>query len=266
MILSETEYAVPSGTHRSRARCSSTRTSRARCRASCCARFAQFKSFGAVYAMLHGGRVAHADRARQDGGAAYAGALLITSTLLRRPGAAAQGNHPAGRDPRPMNTPQFWGARCCRAAASASTAISCSRPQPLWRRLASNIGGPTAERARRLRQSHRRQCRRAHWRQEDQVRQGADAVRARQRAGRQHLVSAAGLGTAGPRPAAVARRPQGQPEPSRTSSGASPRTTASNSGGLLLMHLTQLRPATAGISSRSAAFRTRSGAPLSSLL
>lgn len=75
--------------------------------------FAQFKSFGAVIATVNAQRVAmliqNPERAMQARGAAYAGALLISTTLF---GAlAAQLKQIAGgRDPRDMSTGAFWGA------------------------------------------------------------------------------------------------------------------------------------------------------------
>jgi hypothetical protein len=109
MIQSETEFAIPSGSHRSKIMLIDenrpgtfwgevTRS------------FAQFKSFGTVFLVLHGrrihGMIAGGEKAK---GAAYAGSLLISTTLLG--GMALQMKQVAnGRDPQDMADAGFWGA------------------------------------------------------------------------------------------------------------------------------------------------------------
>lgn len=115
MILQETEYATPSGSVRAKTMIAGEGrpgTLHGEVQRS----FAQFKSFGAVYAMTHGMRVAtmiaSSDRGVRAEGAAYAGALLLTTTLF---GALALElkQIAAGRDPRAAfgeDWKAFWGA------------------------------------------------------------------------------------------------------------------------------------------------------------
>ena len=108
MILRETRFAVPEGTVRSSAMMTTGRPGTFV--GELTRNFWQFKSFGVAVVMLHGGRVAREVGAgRGAKGAAYAGSLLITGTLL---GALAlQLKELAnGRDPRDMASEGFWGA------------------------------------------------------------------------------------------------------------------------------------------------------------
>lgn len=108
MILRETRYAVPEGTVRAQALLTTGRAGTLMGEAS--RNFAQFKSFSVAVMLLHGGQVmrelAAGNKVR---GAAYAGGLLITSTLL---GALALQlkEIAGGRDPRDMASWGFWGA------------------------------------------------------------------------------------------------------------------------------------------------------------
>ncbi len=124
MIEGETEFAVPSGSVRSRVMLVSDNqpgTLWGEVRRS----FAMFKSFGAVFAVLNGARIwadimngpgntlterlMRGDRRLQARGVGYATALLATSTLLG--GLAIQLKQiSAGRDPRDMTTREFWGS------------------------------------------------------------------------------------------------------------------------------------------------------------
>jgi hypothetical protein len=121
MVQAETEFAVPTGGHR--ARMLLMGQSRPGTLSGEIARsFAQFKSFGVAFMFLHGARVARmiaADRASgQLGarGAGYAGALLLSTTLF---GAAALQlkQIAAGRDPRDMASPEFWGGAMLQGGA-----------------------------------------------------------------------------------------------------------------------------------------------------
>lgn len=109
MIIQETEYATPSGSVRARTAIvgeGRPGTLHGEVQRS----FAQFKSFGAVYAMTHGLRVAMmVNSGMRAKGAGYAGALLLTTTLF---GALALQlkQIAAGRDPREMDSAEFWGA------------------------------------------------------------------------------------------------------------------------------------------------------------
>lgn len=112
MIQAETEYAVPSGSHRSRTALRGegrpgTFWGELQLSAT------QFKSFGAVYAFLFGKRI-HAlmtsgERRQMAAGAAYAAGLLATGTLFGALGLQLK-SIASGRDFRPMNSPDFWAA------------------------------------------------------------------------------------------------------------------------------------------------------------
>ncbi|MEO4045241.1 hypothetical protein AAFN47_26920 [Hoeflea sp. CAU 1731] len=109
MIQAETEYAIPSTSHRSRtAMIDQNRPGTFI--GEVVRSFAQFKSFGAVMILLHGRRMFHLVTARETRplGAAYAGGLLIATAVF---GALALQikQVAAGRDPRDMTTKDFWG-------------------------------------------------------------------------------------------------------------------------------------------------------------
>jgi hypothetical protein len=109
MVLQETEYATPGGSVRSKTFLVSSQpgTLHGEVQRS----FAQFKSFGAVFAMMHGQRIAAmlGTPGLRPKGAAYAGALFVTTTMF---GALALQlkQIAAGRDPRDMSNKEFWGA------------------------------------------------------------------------------------------------------------------------------------------------------------
>jgi hypothetical protein len=109
MVQTETEYAVPNGSHRSRTTLLD-QNQPGTFIGEVLRSFAQFKSFGAVFVLLHGqrihGMISGGERAA---GAAYAGSLLLSTTVF---GAAALQlkQIAAGRDPRDVTTADFWGA------------------------------------------------------------------------------------------------------------------------------------------------------------
>lgn len=110
MILQETEYAVPSGSHRSRTALLSDQQP-GTLWGEALRSFAQFKAFGSVVLMTHGARVHQMLAARETrmAGAAYAGSLLFTTALLG--GLAMQMKQIAGgRDPQAMDNGSFWMA------------------------------------------------------------------------------------------------------------------------------------------------------------
>jgi polyhydroxyalkanoate synthesis regulator phasin len=112
MVQSETEFAIPSGSHRSKVFLMDENRP-GTFLGEVLRSFAQFKSFGVVFLMLHGRRV-HGMIAGGDPlkGAAYAGSLLISTTLFGAMAAQlkqmAQGRDPQNMDP--MNNSAFWGA------------------------------------------------------------------------------------------------------------------------------------------------------------
>ncbi|MBX3580065.1 MAG: hypothetical protein KF723_22915, partial [Rhizobiaceae bacterium] len=110
MVLMETEYAVPSGSHRTR---SFMRfgTRSGTWGGELIRSAGQFKGFGAAVLFLHGARVHRMIAQRQTfmAGVAYAGSLLFTTTLISA--LAMQLKQTVnGRDPRPMDNAAFWGA------------------------------------------------------------------------------------------------------------------------------------------------------------
>lgn len=119
MILRETRYAVPEASVRSQSLVTTTRPGSIAGELS--RSFAQFKSFGIAVVMLNQSRIASEIGAgRKAAGAYYAGALLLTGTVL---GAIAMGlkDIAAGRDPRKWTDektyldPNMWGAAILQA-------------------------------------------------------------------------------------------------------------------------------------------------------
>ena len=109
MIQAETEYAIPSGSHRSKVMLMDENRPGTFV-GEVLRSFAQFKSFGTVFLVLHGRRV-HGLLQGQGkmAAASYAASLLISTTLLG--GVAMQLKQLAqGRDPQDMADAGFWGA------------------------------------------------------------------------------------------------------------------------------------------------------------
>jgi hypothetical protein len=114
-VLAETDHAVPSGSLRASTLSggeSRSGTLYAELRGS----FAEFKSFAAAYAMSHGLRIAvmiaSSDRGVRARGGAYAGALLVTSTVSGALALALK-EIAAGRDPQAHfggDWKAFWAA------------------------------------------------------------------------------------------------------------------------------------------------------------
>jgi hypothetical protein len=109
MIMGETEYAVPSGNHRSRSlTLGGTRPGTVP--GELMRTFAQFKSFGVVFAMLHGSRIMEQVwRRDMKTLAGYAGGMAISMAFFGALSLQLK-EMKEGRDPRPMNTPEFWTA------------------------------------------------------------------------------------------------------------------------------------------------------------
>lgn len=109
MIQTETDFAVPDSSHRSRT-LALNENQPGTVAGEALRSFFQFKSFGAVFVLLHGMRMA---RMVQGGdlrqAAGYAGGLLLSTTLF---GAASLQlkSIAAGRDPRDVNDMAFWTA------------------------------------------------------------------------------------------------------------------------------------------------------------
>lgn len=118
MILRETRYAVPEGTVASRTIMTGAGAP-GTVVGEMARSFGQFKGFGVAVLMLHAGRIAREIIAAEGGAkarpAAYAGALIITSTLLGAMSMALK-DVKDGRDPRKWLDedtwldPKHWGA------------------------------------------------------------------------------------------------------------------------------------------------------------
>lgn len=147
MVQAETEFAVPDTTHRSRTVLigeSRPGTVTGEVLRS----FAQFKSFAAVYAMLHGGRIARMLMAGEKGSAAkYAVSLLLASMGY---GALSVQLHQiaALRDPRPLDSPEFWGAAMLQGGGLGIYGdFLFSDLNRYGRGLPETLAGPVAQRA-----------------------------------------------------------------------------------------------------------------------
>lgn len=146
MILSETEFAVPSGSHR--ARVALLDENRPGTLVGEVLRsFAQFKSFGTVFMLLHGGRVHNMIASGQHAaGAAYAGSLLLSTTIF---GAAAyqMKQIAAGRDPLDVTEPAFWGAAMLQGGGLGIYGdFLFSNVNRYGNGFASTLAGPTIDR------------------------------------------------------------------------------------------------------------------------
>lgn len=153
MIQAETEYAVPNGSHRSRT-VLLDQNRPGTLTGEIVRSFAQFKSFGAVFAILHGGRVAAelaADKAAGrnrivGNGAKYAGALLLSTTLFGAISLQLK-SLVAGRDPRDATDPLFWGAALLQGGGLGIYGdFMFSNINRYGGGLGATIGGPMAQR------------------------------------------------------------------------------------------------------------------------
>lgn len=147
MILNETEYAVPSGRHRSRT-IMLDQNQPGTLPGELVRSMAQFKSFGAVYAMLHGARMMQllATPENRRTGIAYGSALVASSLIFG--GLSIQLKQiAAGRDPRRMDDPAFWGAAALQGGGLGIYGdFFFSDLNRYGGGLASTLAGPVAER------------------------------------------------------------------------------------------------------------------------
>ncbi len=146
MVQTMTEYAVPSGGHRSRT-ILVDQNQPGTVMGEIARSFSQFKSFGAAYAMLHGHQI-HKRVAGKDyrGAAAYAGGLLLASTIF---GALSMQlkNVAAGKDPQPMTSKEFWAAALMQGGGFGLYGdFLFSDVNRFGGGLGMSIGGPLAER------------------------------------------------------------------------------------------------------------------------
>lgn len=147
MIQSETEFAVPSGAHRSRTALLD-QNQPGTLIGELLRSFAQFKSFGAVFVFLHGARMHGMVAGKEYGSAAaYAGSLLLSTTLF---GAAAYQAKQvaAGRDPQDVADPAFWGAALLQGGGLGIYGdFLFSNLNRYGGGFATTISGPTVQRA-----------------------------------------------------------------------------------------------------------------------
>lgn len=165
MIQAETQYAVPDGSHRSRTVLLG-QNQPGTLTGEILRSFAQFKSFGAVFVVLHGARMqamvapswqkirrgAISELRRSDlGGPAYAGGLLLSTTLF---GAASLQlkQIAAGRDPRdagaPWDKPEFWTAAMLQGGGLGIYGdFLFSNVNRYGGGFANTLGGPLTQRA-----------------------------------------------------------------------------------------------------------------------
>lgn len=146
MVHTLTEYAVPSGGHRSRTLLLD-QNQPGTITGEIVRSFAQFKSFGAAYAMLHGHQI-HRRVAAKDwaGAGAYAGGLLLASMVF---GALSMQlkSVAGGRDPQPMNSANFWAAALMQGGGFGLYGdFLFSDVNRFGGGLGTAIGGPLAQR------------------------------------------------------------------------------------------------------------------------
>ncbi|TRL39825.1 hypothetical protein [Rhizobium straminoryzae] len=147
MIQSETEYAVPNGSQRSKvALVDQNRPGTFL--GEVVRSFAQFKSFGAVFLILHGRRMHQLLQAGQTAkGAAYAGSLLISTTLFGALSLQLKGLA-QGRDPQDMRNKAFWGAAILQGGGLGIYGdFLFSNINRQGDGFATTLGGPVIQRA-----------------------------------------------------------------------------------------------------------------------
>lgn len=147
MIQSETEFAIPSGSSRSKIMLMDENRPGTLI-GEVLRSFAQFKSFGTVFLVLHGARLHGMLAAGQKGrGAAYAGALLLSTTMFG--GIALQMKQvAAGRDPQDMTDKSFWGAALLQGGGLGIYGdFLFSNVNRFGGGFASTLGGPLVQRA-----------------------------------------------------------------------------------------------------------------------
>ncbi|MER8380715.1 hypothetical protein [Mesorhizobium sp. M1399] len=147
MIQAETEYAVPNGSHRSRTVALSENQPGTLAGELARSVF-QFKSFGAVFVLLHGmrwhGMIAGGEYAS---GAAYAGSLLLSTTLFGAVGLQLK-QMAAGREPRDPRSLEFWGASLLQGGGLGIYGdFLFANVNRFGGGLSTTLGGPLIDRA-----------------------------------------------------------------------------------------------------------------------
>lgn len=147
MIQSETEYAIPNGSNRSKIMLVDQNRP-GTFLGEVLRSFAQFKSFGAVFIVLHGRRL-HGLIAGNETrkAAAYAGSLLISTTLFGGLSLQLKGMA-QGRDPQDMVDPAFWGAAILQGGGLGIYGdFLFSNLNRQGGGFATTLGGPVVQRA-----------------------------------------------------------------------------------------------------------------------
>jgi len=147
MIHKETAFAVPEGGHRARVALTG-QTRPGTFLGEVLRSFAQFKSFGAVFAILHGLRIHRMLVGGQVGkGAAYAASLLISTTLFGALSLQLK-QIAGGRDPRNMKDVPFWGAALLQGGGLGLFGdFLFSNINRFGGGFAQTLGGPVVSRA-----------------------------------------------------------------------------------------------------------------------
>lgn len=147
MIHAETDFAVPDGSHRSRT-LALNENQPGTIAGEALRSFFQFKSFGAVFVLLHGQRMHNMIAGGSyAAGAAYAGSLLLSTTLFG--GVAQQLKQvAAGREPRDPTSADFWGAALLQGGGLGIYGdFLFSNVNRYGGGFSSTIGGPLVQRA-----------------------------------------------------------------------------------------------------------------------
>jgi len=147
MIQAEMDHAVPDSSHRSRTVLIG-QNQPGTFVGEVLRSFSQFKSFGAVFVILHGMRVHNMLAGRKvAAGATYAGSLLIGTTIFG--GAALQLKQiAAGREAREMGDAAFWGAAMLQGGGLGIYGdFLFSNLNRFGGGFATTLAGPTAGRA-----------------------------------------------------------------------------------------------------------------------
>jgi hypothetical protein len=252
MIMAETEFAIPSGSHRSRTALVNENRPGTFI-GEVLRSFSQFKSFGAVFMILHGARVArmaiggHAAGGVMSGVTAAAPLCRGAADLdhaVRCDGAAAQAGGGRPRHPGSGNS-GFLGSRALAGRRAWHLwRFPVFQHQPLWRRIFHHAGRTGGATGKRLVEPHRRQRDPAGKRRKDPFWPGAGEIRARQHAWQQYLVHPASLGADRVRPGAAPGRPGSQQGVQATAAilGARVRPAILVEAGAVPARLTVIKP------------------------
>lgn len=147
MIQSETEYAIPNGSHQSKVMLVD-QNQPGTFHGELLRSFAQFKSFGAVFMVLHARRIHQMLIGKETRrAAAYAASLLISTTFFG--GLSLQLKSLAqGRDPQDMLTPAYWGAALLQGGGLGIYGdFLFSNLNRQGGGFATTLGGPVVQRA-----------------------------------------------------------------------------------------------------------------------